>query len=125
MINSKDFRIGNLIDRGDYICLVSEIKEDGIITTPIDYKGERFVLQEINPIPLTEEWLLKFGFTLINKVDYITVDFAIYQKGDILWEDCGKAGFNDSWFDGSAEYVHQLQNLVFALTGEELEIKKA
>lgn len=58
-----------------------------------------------NAIPLTEEWLLKFGVESIY-------DFKIYNDdGDVFYYAVG------------CEYVHQLQNLYFALTGEELEIK--
>lgn len=76
------------------------------------------------PIPLTEEWLLKFGcytsnwddntsFRLSVNEHYvltINLEFETYEIGDldIL----------------PIKYVHQLQNLYFALTGEELTIKQ-
>jgi hypothetical protein len=79
------------------------------------------------PIPLTEEWLVKFGFVV---------------EGDDLCLDAGRLIFmwyNDDEFVHlinflnlqvkrtdtilSIQYVHQLQNLYFALTGEELTFK--
>ena len=58
------------------------------------------------PIPLTEEWLLKFGFEF--KEPILTSAWKNSAVGDVLITKC--------------EFVHQLQNLFFALTGEELKL---
>jgi hypothetical protein len=67
------------------------------------------------PIPLTEEWLLKLGF--------------IKHVSQSIWYTLNKV---DVWFfdgkyvndiDVEIKYVHQLQNLYFALTNEELTMK--
>jgi hypothetical protein len=69
-------------------------------------------IKTISPIPLTEEWLLKFGFeSLLSGAGYVK------NRTEI--------GYNHNGFyiitSGlKIEYVHQLQNLYFALTGEEL-----
>lgn len=87
-------------------------------------------LEDIKPIQLTEEWLLKFGFekNKSNKnrfIHYIS-GFEIERQGSkfayAVWggED---APFLTQFF-GHHNYVHQLQNLYFALTGEELTIKQ-
>jgi len=70
----------------------------------------------IKPIPLTEEWLLKFGFESYykNGSEYQDKNMYLVKNGDI-WQNL-KIGVN-------LEHVHQLQNLYFALTGEELTIK--
>ena len=81
----------------------------------------------IEPIPLTEEWLLKFGFErhhsdYSNSVIYIK---DVPNNNEFKWGvyplELG-SGFiiNKS---KNLKYVHQLQNLYFALTGEELTIK--
>jgi len=75
-------------------------------------------LDILEPIPLTEEWLLKFGFESNPYEDR-------YEKGEIYVE-CNKTkGFTELWLSGfpHIKHVHQLQNLYFALTGEELIIK--
>jgi len=70
---------------------------------------------EITPIPLTEEWLLKFGFeSLFSGAGYV--------------KDRVEIGYNHNGFYIIAsglkiEYAHQLQNLYFALCGNELDIK--
>ena len=70
----------------------------------------------IKPIPLTEEWLLRLGFESTNT--YYFSKCNLHLQGDIR-------GFHlvISRIDGiKVKYVHQLQNLYFALTGEELTI---
>jgi len=71
------------------------------------------------PIPLTEEWLLKFGFEkndngFFNLINDSEVEILIR---DDFWT-CDGIVF--SLFN--LKSVHQLQNLFFALTGEELKI---
>ena len=106
------------------------------------------------PIPLTEEWLLKFGFEVKpiskwngNDADYRPENVSTEQRDFVLdsfilryeiftfnnvSEITTYCGINSSWypkvyFDSvplyRLKYIHQLQNLYFALTGEELTIK--
>jgi hypothetical protein len=73
-------------------------------------------LSHIKPIPLTEEWFLKFGF---HK------KYKSYEKGDFSFINGGynKLAYKLSIIENTPKYVHQLQNLYFALTGEELTIE--
>lgn len=67
---------------------------------------------DLSPIPLTEEWLIKFGFEIKN----YSYTNSHYVKG--------KFGFDLTTFEYKGiklKYVHQLQNLFFALTCEELQ----
>ena len=102
-----------------------------------DYQGDITICnvpyKNIKPIPLTEEWLLKFGF---KKYKY-SLNFKI--KANKYWS-LGelKQGYlkiklikTSKWrvenFGNKSVFlysVHQLQNLYFALTGEELKIKE-
>jgi hypothetical protein len=79
----------------------------------------------LHPIPLTEEWMLKFGFECdayttfskqVSKYAYILISFDDYAK-TTLSESVSVA---DHDLTIKCEYVHQLQNLYFSLTGEEL-----
>lgn len=82
-------------------------------------------LKGCEPILLTEEWLLKFGFDEGSDIvgecyfinEFTPSDVTIYRiDGDLYY------------MNGSTpiiiSYVHQLQNLYFALTGEELTVKE-
>lgn len=77
----------------------------------------------VKPIPLTEEWLERFGFISDPYQDmYIKCWLKI---------NCDKTrGKLELWVENInskvvyLEFVHTLQNLYFALTGEELELNK-
>jgi hypothetical protein len=111
-------RIGNWIEIGIEKGKVIEISQDNCLKININNKenisapNERF-----DPIPLTKEWLEKFGFVM-DTYCYFHLD-DIIGKFDILMDD-------DKFFAlklCKIKYVHQLQNLYFALTGEELKIQ--
>lgn len=116
MIKAQDLRIGNLLfDNKDQLSKVekleSDIEECGIYavdnaTTYLPVKG----------IPLTEEILLKVGFEKYNDwFDYRLGKFWLkYITDDTNWQiECGQIIID-------VLYLHQLQNLYFALTGQEL-----
>lgn len=74
---------------------------------------------QVKPIPLTEEWLLKFGFErsgLYNVKDEVYV-YDEYGLTDTGFE------YRFNYTQIKLKYVHQLQNLYFALTGKELTFK--
>jgi len=74
------------------------------------------------PIPLTEEWLIRFGAELedewydINLVEDMSLTICLRTKETGLFHDVYYTGLRN------INYVHQLQNLYFALTGSELEL---
>ena len=73
------------------------------------------LLDQYQAIPLTEEWLVRFGFDYLD-LRFWSSKLCIHLKDNefyVLYEQ-GRLFI---------QYVHQLQNLYFALTGEELEIK--
>jgi hypothetical protein len=83
-------------------------------------------------VPLTEEWLLKFGFEK-SEIGFSQLERVIYQiegfdffvtqfgnnyvLGHFNNEECSSISY---FCHGMFNNVHQLQNLYFALTGEEL-----
>ena len=78
----------------------------------------------IEPIPLTEEWLKKLGFKLVFAGQG---DGYIYEYGELCKtltiHSRDRNKFLYSTFNSCEkhiQYVHQLQNLYFALTNEEL-----
>lgn len=122
-MEAKELRIGNLVGYKDYALEVGSLN-----VHDTEFK-------ELKPIPLTEEWLLKFGFELCEIVtnENITVfpsiknTFHLYHKDvDHEWFDISvntrvnKIYTNHTLERIEIKHVHQLQNLYFALTGEEL-----
>ena len=120
MLKATDFRINNLV-QDDLGNLLKVKKLDGEDITLKVVDRSKFPLEvgwKPYPIPLTEEWLFKFGFKLVESHDdhlyYLEeTDFSLNRSFQ----------FNNYYKRIELKYVHQLQNLYFALTGEELTIK--
>ena len=151
-MESTDLRIGNYVYYENTTHIISGIMgnkiyswwvKDGIAVIEYEQKdigGAQVenpymdVISQYEPIPLTEEWLLKLGFSLKDykegyigiehKAGGIITDFVLtypkvmgeFQK-HFAWE-------HSKWKYNTIEYVHQLQNLFYILTNEELTIKK-
>jgi hypothetical protein len=102
---NNELRIGNWIQDGN------EFEQITIDHLNCLYSGRC----EYDPITLTEEWLLKFGFEITD--NFQTKDrFQTHKQDGIIW-------FEYGYIVVELNYVHQLQNLYFALTNEELTIK--
>jgi hypothetical protein len=115
MIQANELRIGNLITDPDFPNIPStviEIQSDGFIVTNYN---DGLVNVDADPIKLTEEILIKCG----------------YSEKDL---ETGKILVIGESFDNVIGYtirslspniviktVHQLQNLYYALTSKELE----
>ena len=122
-MKANELRVGNLVYDDDDIIEV-EAYQLYILT---DY---------FEPIPLTEEWLQKFGFTKMT--DTTPFNYRIHKSKMFFYirygtftTDGGKTdliGFNGLFvgnkFVRVIRYVHDIQNLYFALTGEELTLKE-
>ena len=92
-------------------------------------------LNQVKPIPLTEEWLGRFGFELIKFVApnqqcgidlFYGYDYAIKKIGnktDLIIRYKHDKFKLDSFYSTDFKYVHTLQNLYFVLTSEELLTK--
>lgn len=96
-----------------------------------EYPSAIVNLNRLKPVPLTEEWLLKFGFDKKSwKSQGIVIECFYYEKNGIIIYLIAR-GFEIEVKHGDDQfnlfrvwnYVHQLQNLYFALCGEELELK--
>ena len=121
MLQPQELRIGNLVyslETND-IQKIRGINEEyvSIDTVTFDYVS----YDEIEPIPLTEEWLLKFGY--IGNEPIFSEISTIFTNGiHKIWKPFNK--FLDDTYRFEINYVHQLQNLYFALKGEELQFKQ-
>lgn len=123
MIQANEFRIGNHVKGGalhtgigfDYYT-ISQIHET-VVFFKESHVGEYF--KDIQQIPLTEEWLLKFGF---EKLDSDITEY--WRNGLVISLDVNNNWFNSLGRKIVIKYVHTLQNLFFALTDEELTINE-
>jgi len=119
-----DFRIGNLVE-----------DENGFYQIDDEHLGEEyFNTLQCWGIPLTEDWLEKFG--LIKKYlenQFEEGGFDLKEDGSkwYYWVDSGVFNLEiqtngEIWFEiyscyKHIKYVHELQNLYFCLTGNELQ----
>lgn len=131
-MKANELRIGSLVSQNGFFGYVYSIEsalprkeemlsdkdlvtlfDNGITTVPID---------EIKPIPLTKYWLKRLGF----EEGFHDTDMRIQVSIDCsmsIWI-CDKTYNCLIGYDLilTIKYVHQLQNLYFALTGVELEL---
>jgi len=118
-MKNTELRIGNLLNTSFGVSVLIGIYSDGVLELE---DGNENVLNEVEPIPLTEEWLLKFGFDedmRLFEAPHLDKNITVAKDNDGNWEFC-----NDAWWLRDIKHVHQLQNLYFALTGNELTIKE-
>ncbi len=132
-MKANELRIGN------FVYLKSKEKvyqiDSGHDIEEIDDAPEMF---DAKPIELTEEWLLKFGFKKGDKSRYgnkFTIGVADWGFTIENSFEKGKWFFGHEYYDSNNEaenyqsmhfcydlkFVHQLQNIYFSLTFNELE----
>jgi len=135
-MKARDLRIGNYVN-GLYggimkvagIKVYTDEKCDVWLKKP-DYSiSGVFMIDTINPIKLTEEWFLKFGFNYGRiSGNFVWFTKPVNNKNHhgvfkiIVNPETGF--FLNERVMVRLEYVHQLQNLYFVLTGEELKETK-
>lgn len=150
MVKVNELRIGNLVINpgidydqgenkyhdpdGDVVCAVEAFSKEYIELKEVVsgvFLEEKHIDQCL-PIPLSPEWLERCGFKIKHETSEeepltysilkMDLDIAREEEGYYLRYEC-----QDSYYDSNIGtpilYLHQLQNLYFALTGEELNVK--
>lgn len=129
-MKANELRIGNYLNGKRGHVVVTEIRANNNVKIH-DNTSSFYVGICLIPIEITKEWLLKLGFeyseyyknykvkagnSYFNSVGWNDDDCEWYYNNDISDAGC--------YYITSIKYVHQLQNLFFALTGQELTIKQ-
>ena len=142
----QELRLGNLVSELVLgIVTISVIKPDTVWVTAKHMRTDGLIenaqyhldISSIEPVVLTEEWLLKFGFKQEvhnnNKLNWWNLPKGNnYQAHHLMkmqnswtwfidFDDCDAD--NDCHLVKGFDYVHELQNICHALTEYELEIK--
>lgn len=119
----RDLRIGNLIDFNGQIYEVAGLADNGVhFKIAIKEYFEWTVLENVQAIPLNNIWLEKLGFHIVTN--------EYKSQSDWYWCKGGFPGaihnLNWEYLHGycTVKFVHQLQNLHFALTGTDLCLKR-
>jgi hypothetical protein len=133
MINPSEIRIGNF-----FVCHLEPGKDEVLCKVIWPHKegienqfGGHCPYKASNPIPLTPEWLERMGFKQMAIGKYQDDGNWHLKKTDctIAFDDRYAHKDNNISYNGctiwqTVKFVHQLQNLYFALTGEEFTIKE-
>ncbi|MYZ60764.1 hypothetical protein EH151_12795 [Elizabethkingia anophelis] len=110
-MEAKDLRIGNYVNHNGFGPISVDV---------VDIIHCQQYMTSYNPIELTKEWLLKFGFGHTTIICVKGMVLRLVDKHLV-------GGFEDNEYGIEHEvkinYVHQLQNLFYALTGEELKLQ--
>lgn len=121
-MKSEELRIGNCVRYLGSDTIVSVVS-DGFIST---LKSGAIAVGQADPIPLTKEWLFKLGFkdqtstfgvvrgSLIICGEYAKILYAEYIPFMVLDIGGNRMPLHH------IKHVHQLQNLLSALTSKEL-----
>lgn len=131
MIQPNELRIGNWVKVEDACYKVVGV---GQIFATLCRDGEHktFVSQSIEPIPLTDKLATKLlnedvwiydgcGIESYNYVDIGKRGLELKRIGGIAWKPTINMG--EYGLGKEIHYLHQLQNLYYALYHEELDIK--
>lgn len=125
MIKATELRIGNYITyQGEQITVEGVSVSGYLYHSKGQFDGSiGSAYVPFKPIPLTEEWLVKFGFEKTRDYNLSTKPkmYKIFKLSLRLMANEYTFCYENSF--RKIEYVHQLQNLYFALTGEELILK--
>lgn len=141
-MNTRELRVGNLfymINRQAPVHLPTEVALTVFSIEPFRIKAHLATsnvlrltnkrifdvdASDISPISLTVDWLSKFGF----KYDGPILDDRYTKDGEFSLRYAGNSfcfhvedEINDNSIDIEVSYVHQLQNLYFAIKGKELQ----
>ncbi len=121
MMDARELRVGNFIQQPNGLNQVFAIDIETINSYEFEF---------IAPVPITEQWLVTFGFKKKDDRDYL---FPCKESGtnysihfNRLSSEIHSVGIYDNEgnmlnFVWHIKYVHQLQNIYFALTGTELK----
>ena len=109
-IIANELRIGNYLYNDKVV-----VKIDAQSIFNIWDKSDKY-----SPIPITEEWLFKFGFVL-RGFYYHFPNHEIFKLEQYKLNNAYFLRHGNESLDGvRINYIHKLQNLYFALTGKEL-----
>lgn len=115
MINKRELRLGNLL-RCQYSNDIDVIDVGYMVDV---LRGGIDLETDVEPIPLTEEWLLRGGFEKHqwkNELWFSVENLAIEKT---------EGGFFDRETGTKIDSLHWLQNYTFFKTGQELEFTES
>ena len=134
-MKANELRIGNLIGCDIQTLIVKAVNDETVICHTMGGKPYTLYFEDVYGLKLTEEWLLKFGFEKIDKEFQVTYAINVEDECEEVFmpsklylglygQYCIGIPYESGGGKSKILYVHQLQNLYFALTGEELTLQQ-
>lgn len=134
----KELRIGNYLtlskkqrnelwyneisDKKDFF-KVKTVWDCNELTLELDDEDVDFEIEYVNPILLTEEWLFNFNCQKIKEGHFWWGRFELIFKPNYgYWYITSDCNSGKNYFS-KVEFVHEWQNLVFAMDGTQLKLK--
>lgn len=128
MIQAKECRLGNLLhDKKNNRIVAFYGLTEGLNKVIVNYANGSGIyyleFDEVEPIKITEDILLKCGF-VYEEGFYIKdgLAFEELEDGRLLIDGLGFSLYKDDFEKHITSYIHELQNLYFALTKQELQV---
>jgi hypothetical protein len=145
VIELKELRIGNLLEyKGELVqvtslsCDIDDEYEEQICFVKFGASTNeiggwnRSLVNDLKRIPLTPDWLVRLSFTRFANGAYHKDVMCTWR---VWYDDLEKAATyctdvypelgHAVYLPIRIDYIHQLQNIYFTMTGEELTIKGA
>lgn len=129
-MKAEELRIGNRIENGIVVTIQYIEGVWGCIITQSTFSSGhdwQFIPEAgLKPIQLTEDWIKRFGFVHEGGSGYKSPHNTEYWYFTLRnWFKPNTIARGSTESDGyiGCQYVHQLQNMYFAVTGKELELK--
>lgn len=131
MLQANELRSDNILihDSIGYL-KIDTIKPNSVMGVEITHgMNFEFYYNQVAAVPLTVELLKKLGFTPNREGDFLLLHLAGKAFGFEVFDNWSMkfryrpkkgVGFNDPYID--VNYLHQLQNIIFMITGQELTI---
>jgi hypothetical protein len=119
-MKAEELRIGNSVQYAStgLHFFVGSINKDGLDVYN-DIESTWIEIDQFEPIPLTEEWLVRLGFEDRGSIFKLSSILIRYDEGKFYFI------YNEPFLESiEIKFVHQLQNLFYALKGSELTIKE-
>jgi hypothetical protein len=132
-MNAKELRIGNLVYHNDEIIEIKSLRPQD------DDVNDEISFDSIYGIKLTEEWLIKCGFEECQdyyaggkSMFFYDIDKSLENSEFYIFSNENNE-FNLSSMEDqiviskklNIKYVHEIQNLIFALTRKDLVVSDA
>lgn len=119
-MEAKNYRIGNYIN---YVTFskTERVKVTSELISELDINSGSGSHRLYHPVRLNDDLLKNLGFKYNTK-------FMVFENGDVYLDSDYKSTptytFELNGLETKIKYIHEIQNLFFALTGTELELKQ-